>query len=59
MDRLQIPGIYREAVLHSSISVLFADLLAIIPSQVDESFLSLPQTCKPPFSVVPDPGRAL
>lgn len=37
LDRLQIPGIYREAMLHSSISVLFSDLLAIIPSRVDES----------------------
>lgn len=37
LDRLQIPGIYREAVPHSSISVLFPDLLAIIPSQVEES----------------------
>jgi hypothetical protein len=37
LDRLQIPGIYREAVLHSSISVLFSDLLAVIPSRVDES----------------------
>lgn len=45
VDRLQIPGIYREAVLHSSISVLFPDLLAIIPSRVDESPFSLFQAC--------------